>query len=53
MAVYKNTSCVSHSLEELMPIVSISDNGSYALRLPNSLKADQIELEIDAQSDFC
>lgn len=37
--------CFSHSIEDLMPIVSIAESGAYVLRLPRFLQADQIELE--------
>ena len=41
----RNKTCVSHSLEHLMPIISISDNGCLILRLPGFLQSEQKELE--------
>jgi hypothetical protein len=40
-----STQCIYHSLEKLMPIVSVKKSGAYAISLPVSLQAEQYELE--------
>jgi len=37
--------CIQHSFEELLPIVSVKESGSYVIRLPISLQNEQYELE--------
>jgi hypothetical protein len=37
--------CFNHSLEKLMPIVSVKESGTYVIRLPVSLQNEQYELE--------
>ncbi len=44
MQAYKRT-CVNHSLEEVMPIVSLTGSGNYVLTLPGFLRPEQKELE--------
>ncbi len=45
MTAYRKINCVSHSLEEMMPIVSLNDTGAYVLTLPGFLRSEQKELE--------
>ncbi len=40
-----NTTCVSHSLEQLMPVISLSDKGCIVLSLPGFLRGEETELE--------
>ena len=37
--------CVNHSLENLLPIVSVKESGGYVISLPSSLQSEQYELE--------
>jgi hypothetical protein len=45
MTAYRKTNCMSHSLQELMPLVSLNETGSYVLSLPGFLRPEQKELE--------
>jgi hypothetical protein len=45
MKAVKTTNCIKHSLENLMPIVSVEASGAYAISLPSSLQSEQHELE--------
>jgi hypothetical protein len=45
MKTPKNINCPHHSLEEIMPIVSLKESGAYVLTLPGFLQSDQNELE--------
>jgi len=45
MSSFTKTTCVDHSLEQLMPIISVGDSGNYVVTLPGFLKAEQRELE--------
>ncbi len=40
-----NKNCASHSLEEYLPIISVSDKGTFVLTLPGFLQPEQKELE--------
>ncbi len=45
MTAYRKINCVNHSLEEIMPIVSLNESGAYVLSLPSFLRPEQKELE--------
>lgn len=41
MTAYRKINCVNHSLEEIMPIVSLNESGAYVLSLPSFLRPEQ------------
>jgi hypothetical protein len=45
MKSFNKNSCVNHSLEPFMPIISINEKGTFVLTLPSFLQAEQKELE--------
>ena len=45
MKAIKTINCVDHSLENIMPIVSVKESGAYVITLPSSLQSEQYELE--------
>ena len=45
MTIQRKANCMNHSLEEIMPIVSLNENGAFTLTLPGFLRPEQKELE--------